>query len=187
MGVVDAATVTIQIDGNGVNVTAMRPPYIPCVIGDVVEVLVGSNRLYIFGWASEILPKYPIFESIGAATTSGSYTDLSIGAVSVSAVISGSGSAKVSVGAYMGVGGIAGSQAGGFVGVSIDGNAPASPLDEILYYSISSGAGDGIAGTQSAIAIVSLTPGPHTFTMKFKTANGGSVTFGSLSLIIEPF
>jgi hypothetical protein len=75
------------------------------------------------------------------------------------------------------------------VGISIDSGAPAAPLDECIYFAVSSGTQPvGIAGNQSASIIVAgLSAGQHTFKAKYKTVGGLTVTFGNRYLQVRPF
>jgi hypothetical protein len=75
--------------------------------------------------------------------------------------------ALVVVNSYIGIpGGTGSTQSGGFVGVSIDSNAPVSPLDEVLYFSntVVGSTAVGMAANDSASVILSgLPPEQHTF------------------------
>ena len=137
------------------------------------------------GTALEILPIY--WQEVAALelTTSPTYTDLTTPGPTVTAIIGHSGSAMVTISTYMGVNGIAGSQAGGRVSLAIDGGAA---VGDYLYYSISSAAGDGIAGNQSTTIVLSgLAPGSHTFEMKYSSFNGGTTHFMTRFLQVRPF
>ena len=179
-----------------VQVLATQQQFICTDSSDVERVRLGLLASGDFGLAvtdpttstvTEFLPVYYSQVPALEATTSGSYTNLTTAGPTLTATIGASGNALVTVNTYMGVNAIAGSQAGGLVGVSVDGAAPTGVLDEILYYSISAAAAVGIAGNNSAAVIVTgLSPGQHTFTMKYKTFNGGTVNFGPRYLQVRP-
>jgi hypothetical protein len=79
-------------------------------------------------------------------------------------------------------------QSAGLLGVSVEGNPPADPLDEALYFAVSSRSeAVGIAGNQSASVIISrLEPGQHTFEMVYKTVGGTTITFADRFLQVTP-
>jgi len=139
----------------------------------------------INGNPTEILPLYWNEVAALESTTSATYTDLATPGPSVTAIIGANGTVMVTISTYVGVDGIAGSQAGGRVSLSIDGGAA---VGDYLYYSISSAAGDGIAGNQATTVVLGgLAPGSHTFEMKYATFNGGAVHFMTRFLQVRPF
>ena len=133
----------------------------------------------IVGVTTELLPLYEANVLTTQSTSSTTYTNLTTPGPSLTATTTAAGTALVVVNSYIGVTGVADAQSAGFVGVSIDGNTPADPLDEVLYFSVTSGSQPvGIAGNQSASVIISgLTPGQHTFEMVYKTVGGEEVNF----------
>jgi hypothetical protein len=136
---------------------------------------------------TEFLPLYEANVLTTESTSSTSYTDLATPGPIVTAVIGMSGQALVTVNSYIGVPGGAGVQSAGFAGVSIDGTAPASPLDECLYLSVSAAAAVGIATNCSCqVVVTGLSPGSHTFEMKYKMAGPGAVNFDERFLQVRP-
>ena len=140
------------------------------------------------GNVTTLLPVYKEGITTAESTMSTTYTDLATPGPEVTATIGMSGEALVIINSYIGVIGVASAQSGGFVGVSIDGNAPVSPLDEILYFAVSSGSeAIGIAGNQSAMVILTgLSVGQHTFEFKYKALGGNNVTFFNRFLQVAP-
>jgi hypothetical protein len=135
---------------------------------------------------TEILPIYEANVLTGQSTTSTTYTDLATAGPLVSAIIGTSGQALLTVNSYVGISGVAGAQSAGFVGIYIDG---VLWYDELLYFSVSNPGTTtvGMAANQSAqVVVTGLTPGSHTFEMKYKTVGGSTVTFGSRFLQVRP-
>ena len=139
------------------------------------------------GNVTTLLPVYKEGITTAEVDDSTTYTDLATPGPEVTATIGMSGEALVII-SYIGVIGVASAQSGGFVGVSIDGNAPVSPLDEILYFAVSSGSqAIGIAGNQSAMVILTgLSVGQHTFEFKYKALGGNNVTFFNRFFQVAP-
>lgn len=138
---------------------------------------------------TEILPIYQQGVTTSQSTSSTSYVDLATAGPLVTATVASSGMALLTTNSYMGVTGVIAAQSGGFVGISIDGGAPTGFLDELLYFAVSSPSAGavGIAGNQSAqVVVTSLSPGTHTFEMKYKTVGGSSVTYGNRFLQVRP-
>ncbi len=143
------------------------------------------------GVMSEILPVYESPEvATEQYTTSTTYTDLATAGPSVTATIGALGTALVNVNSYIATPGAASAVNSRCVGVSIDGGAPTGVLDDILIASISTpvGAAVGIAVNQSAQAYISgLSPGQHTFEMKYRSnGSGGNCGFASRFLQVRP-
>lgn len=139
------------------------------------------------GVTTEILPIYELNVGAPESTNSTAYTDLATPGPLVTAIVGAGGQVLLTVNSYIGVPGVASAQSGGFVGLSIDGAAPSGSLDELLYFSVSSGTqAVGVAANQSSQIIVTTGPGSHTFEMKYKTVGGATVTFAERFLQVRP-
>lgn len=68
-------------------------------------------------------------------------------------------------------------------GISVDGAAVAAASGFVHNF----GAGSGGSGAAAVRQITGLTPGSHTFRLKYKSTNGTSVSFSNRSLLVLPF
>jgi hypothetical protein len=142
------------------------------------------------GNATEILPVYQNSVATNEGTSSTTYADLTTPGPLLTAMIGASGNALLTVNATIGIPGsvVNNTQSGGFVGVSIDGGAPAAPLDQVLYFAnTSTGTALGQKANQSAqVVVTGLSVGQHTFEMKYEMDGPGTVNFGNRFLQVRP-
>ena len=157
----------------------------------------GDYGLLVTDPVNSVQTEYlPVYQNVVAATegtSSASYTDLTTAGPSVTVTIGASGMAQIFIGSYIGVTAVQNAQAGGFVGVATDGVDPVGGigLDELLYFAMSTAnvvpSCTGIASSQSGIYVVSgLSPGTHTFKMRYKAAGGGTSNFSSRFIQVRP-
>jgi hypothetical protein len=158
------------------------------VLGDLVSGDYGLAVTDVNGATTEILPVYSSTEvRTEEFTSSTSYTDLATVGPSVSAVIGASGACHVIANAFISTPVTASSITGGEVGISIDGNAPAPPLDGLLINQISTGtsATGTLINVSGQAYVTGLSAGAHTFKLVYKSS-GGSAGFGNRFLQVRP-
>lgn len=139
------------------------------------------------GQATELLPVYTAQIATTESTSSTTYTDLATPGPTVTATVGQSGNAQVTINSYVGIpGATGGTQSAGFVGIYIDGSLA---YDKIIYFSNSvvGTTAVGMAASQSAVyTFTGLSPGQHTFEMKYVMTGPGSVNFGERVLQVRP-
>lgn len=144
----------------------------------------GDYGLYIkdsAGNTEEVLPLVSVYAGVTLSTTSTTYVALT-GSPSVTAVIGASGNAKVTVSAYV----TAGSNATSLVGLVVDGG---TANDVISLGNSSSGSLSMNLQTSRLMSSFtgSLTPGSHTFSLKYRSSSvSSSATFGAVYIEVQP-
>jgi hypothetical protein len=139
------------------------------------------------GTTTTILPVYSETDGGNSLVTSSTSYVADPNMPALTATIAASGKALVTASSYIGIPGSTGvAQSAGLVGLFVDGSLSYSGL---LYLSntVVGATAVGIASSQSAAFIASgLSPGQHTFELRFEIVGPSTVNFSNRHLQVQP-
>jgi hypothetical protein len=189
----DDATASNVVRVNGTDLQDLRVitagPAISIEAGDTVELLKTKTQYFILGkvaapGASAAIRSVSDFVTTGASITSTTFTDLSgSSGPTASVYVGSSGKVLVMTSCFLDT---PGAGSGGQMSFALSGANVQSAVGYrgAWYYSDQAGARITISGI---VQVVGLAPGLTTFTSKYLSMTGGSVSFLNRSLIVIPF